>query len=369
MAMKKNNKYIYLATALLIAVFVYGSLGTKKSDNVDIGVISILSGQFASIGENYVKGVRLAEEVYESNHLGTIVNLHVEDDGFDPKKGISAFKKLTTLNNIDGLVNISSPTIDSVNKDINSLEIPTTQFGIQSDGVADDYIFQISPDPKVPITRFGKYLLENTSFKKVAVVYENGQPFDQFYKAMKESYGTGNTVPMLIQNKSDIQTYATKIALQDFDAVIILAMPESGALLVKKVSELTKNEITYAIDAQFQTGHEIYKQILGNFGVLEGSYSLWLASDDKVNFKERYFEKYKEQPGSFADSGYDAFMVLMNAYNKDKKVWQKNIALTKVSGASGNISFDAKGIRNQDFEVKKIINGEVQVIDHIKMTE
>lgn len=331
----------------------------ESKNTITIGAISILSGQFATIGEGFANGIKLAKEKYELEHPGVKINLILEDDAFDAKKGISAFKKLTAVDNIDALINISSPTIDAVHSDITKMNIPTIQFGIQSDGVAKDSIFQISPSPEMPITAFAEYIDKNTNLKKVAVVYENGQPFERFHSAFLNGYRNENEglVSMKVSNKENIRSIASEIARGSFDGVVILGLPETGALLVKNISILTKRDMTYMIDVQLQTGLETYKKILGNLNMLDGGYSVWLSSGDTSVFSREYQTRFGTPPPAFADSGYDSFNVLIKSYDENKNTWISNMEKSNLTGVSGGISFDQEGIRSQGLDIMKIENG------------
>ncbi len=377
--MENRNNGLYkilvvLGAVAMVALLIYISKDSQHGQNngkrkVKVGVISILTGQFAALGENYVKGIELAKDDFEKAHTDVQVDLQVEDDGFDAKKGISAFRKLTDADRVDALLNVSSPTIDVIHGDVVAKNLPVVQFGIQSDGLAKDPIFQISPMAADAILQFGSYLKKNTNFKKVAIVYENGKPFDQFYDAFLKSYGSEDTQSMRIMNKSDIDSYATEIVHGGFDGVAILGMPESGALLIKKIHTLTSKTPTYMIDAQFQTGTEDYKRILGDLNIMNGTYSVWLASSQDSKFKDEFAKKYGQAPGSFADSGYDAFMALMNAYNPDHTTWIQNIQSIQFDGATGKVSFDENGVRVQNFDIMKVENGAISKIDSIVLVK
>ncbi len=375
----KHVKYWLAGLVVLVLVFVMYSgdkaVHQKSENRVSIGAISILSGQFASIGQNYANGIVLAKEEFEAKNPNIKVDLHLEDDAFDAKKGVSAFKKLTEVDKVDALINISSPTIDAIHGEVQKTNLPVIQFGIQSSGVGPDSIFQISPSPEVPIQKFAEYIRENASYKKMAIVYAQGEPFESFYDAF--SIGLGyqgeSAVALKLKSKEDIQSYATRIVKEKFDAVVILTMPEDGALLVKKVNALGAKDITYIIDVQLQTGLDTYKKILGDLSLLNNGYSVWLASASNTeNFKSSYKKRFNVEPGAFADSGYDSFNVLIDAYIKSGGAhtdWIRGIQSTKLNGVSGSIQFDANGIRNQDLEIKRVLQGEVITEKEISLTQ
>ena len=104
--MSKNNKILSL---LLIVLLIIGGIywhgnnrnvqnkditnsNTKKE--IKIGIISILSGQYAFVGENMVAGARLYEKEWNDTHKDQKLTLIVEDDSFDAKKGYCCIQKV-----------------------------------------------------------------------------------------------------------------------------------------------------------------------------------------------------------------------------------------------------------------------------------
>lgn len=367
----KNKGLIVVIVVVLALIGFFYKTNNKSADakTVDVGVISILSGQFAALGENYVNGVKLAAEEFNNTTKGPKVNLIVEDDGYDPKKGVSAYKKLTAVDKIDALVNVSTVTVDAVHADINAQQLPTVQFGIQTSEVKDDYIFQITPSPESIIKGFATYIKRNVPLQKVAVVYENAAVFEGFRKVFLETYGEGTVTSFRVSSKDDIQIYASTIVAQKFDGVVILTMPETGALMIKRISSLTKTPPQYLIDGQLSTGEESYKSILGSLAPLNGTYSIWLAESDNSKFKKNYLAKYGAEAGTFADTGYDAFNTLIAGYDTDASDWARKIKKTDTVGATGRISFNEEGTRYQDLEIKRVKEGKMITEAKINMSK
>jgi branched-chain amino acid transport system substrate-binding protein len=358
------KKYLWWGVFAIAVILLVVSIKENSEDNVviKIGVVAPLSGDYAAAGENHVKGMQLASEIYSKEHPDSKVELIVEDDGFDASKGLSAFKKLTGIDHVSALLMTSSPVIDALHEIIGKEEIPVTNFGVQTDGVAADNIFQMSPAPEAPIAAFAEYINVKYSFKKIAVVYDATAYGVVFHDAFKKGY-EGESDSFKIENKNQLKSYATKIAVEDYDAVVFLTSPENGALLFKDIQILAKKQPQYFFDAQLQTGFEDYKRILGNTKVLDGAVSVWIKGGQQDEFKKMYKEKYGEEPGFLADFGFDSFNTVMNAYDKDPKRWQENIQKTNTQGVSGDIVFDEQGVRVQDIVINEVKGGEIVVIE------
>lgn len=367
--MKKNkSKILSVIAALIVFIAIFSiknnSLESTEDKVIKLGLISPLSGEYAAVGQNYQRGIELAFDEYKKNNPNQKIELTVEDDGFDVKKGISVYKKLTDINHVNALMMLSTPVIDAIYGDITKTDLIVMQLGIQTKGIAPDNIFQTSPLPDYPISEFTKYLNNKNDFKKIAVVYDNTAGGISFYEAFQKEYKK-DYIPLIVNNKSDLRSYATKISKdEDIDSVLFLTSPDNGALLVKDIITFDKTIPTFAFDPQLYTGYENYRKILGDMNKINGSLSLWLKEGDSAKFKELYKAKYGEEPSFLADFGYDTFNVLMKNYNKDHITWMKNIQdYNDKNGVSGSISFDKDGVRVQDIVINKIVNGEITPIE------
>jgi ABC-type branched-subunit amino acid transport system substrate-binding protein len=69
----------------------------------------------------------------------------VEDDGYDSKKALSAYQKLTGVDNIDALISASSPSISAIYDLVTKTDMPVIQGGEQPVEPTDDNVFQIMP--------------------------------------------------------------------------------------------------------------------------------------------------------------------------------------------------------------------------------
>lgn len=359
--MTKTHKSILAIVVVLIAVFAisHGSK-TKEEAVLKLGLMSPTSGEYAVAGQNYQKGVELAFDEYKKAHPDQKIELTIEDDGFDVKKGISAYKKLTSIDHVEALITLSTPVIDAIYTDINATDLVVMQLGIQTKGVSKDNIFQTSPSPESSISLYTEYLNNKNDFKKIAVVYDNTAGGISFYNTFKRGY-TKEHVSMIVNAKSDLRGYATQIAKDDsIDAVLFLTSPDNGGLLTKDLLTLDKTVPQLVFDAQLYTGYANYEKILGDMNKINGSISMWLKDGDATRFKELYKAKYNEEPGFVADFGYDTFNILMKSYDPDHKVWMKKVqAYNDKKGASGSVSFDEQGVRVQDIVINTIKEGKL----------
>ena len=107
--MTRKNKLLItfsLIVVLIIILLILLFNFTEQSNNENqekIGVIFPLSGQFAEIGKDVLDGVNLYKD---ENPDVTII---VEDDGFESKRSISAYRKLRDIDEVSIIVGPLGP--------------------------------------------------------------------------------------------------------------------------------------------------------------------------------------------------------------------------------------------------------------------
>ncbi len=329
----------------------------SQAKPIKIGLISILSGDYVFFGDNYRKGAELAKEIYNKKNPNRSVEIIVEDDGFDAKKGISAFKKLTEVDKIDALINASSPTVNAIYDSVLKMNMPVIQAGEQGQDPVNDSIFQIMPGNIAMEEALGKYVRKQ-DFEKVAFIYSSVGTWVRFADHFKIGYGKELDEYRLEANERDFSTMVLKINKNDYDIIVFIIPPEQGALLLKEMRGLMKNKPQFISDFSFDINE--YKRILGDMEYLEDTIVMTLKKTTSEEFAKVYKEKYDEEPGIAADFGYDAFDLLVSTYDANKDKWLKNIKEADCEGVSGLIKFDKVGVRAPQWEIKRIKKGELQ---------
>jgi len=322
--MNKLTKNILILVVLVLVIWggvrFFGDKEPQINEPIKIGVISILSGQYTMPGENFVRGIELAKEQYLTENPEMEIKLIIEDDKFDAVEGLNAYKKMTEFDQVDALINVSSPTINAIYDLVTATDLPLIQGGEQSKDATEDNIFQIMPGGHSALVMMGQYL-KSLNLENPILLYANEATYKRFADITLENYGE-------MKNQSidlsliDYRTEIAKILADEPSDVIFMMTPEKGALLVKQMIEVADKVPNLIFDASFETGREEYKKIFGDFSKLEGSLVIYpekLITDEI--FINNYENKYGEKPGIAADWGYDAFMTLITTRDKDNKKW------------------------------------------------
>ncbi len=341
--------------AVIIGLSMWSKDGTTNS--ITIGSIGILSGEYATVGENIKNGITLAKEEWNASHSELQFEVISEDDGFDAKKGVSAYQKLLTIDKVAAVMNVSSPTIDAIYNEVTKHNFPVIQFGNQSVDPTNDNVIQVTAGNRPLELALGAFIKEKYP-TNVAVYYGGDSVFTKFFMDFKDGYGEGLTEYPITQTGEDARETATKIIAQKHEVVVIIAAPTAGAKLVNELLKLSPNPIQFAFDANMQSGITDYERIIGDVTKLDGAYVMAILTDKDQNFAQNYKNRFGSEPGFWADYGYDGFMTLAKNYNSDAQKWTDAIKQSNVKGASGKISFDEMGVLNPVFELQRLQGGK-----------
>ncbi len=318
-----------------------------------------MSGELASLGTNYANGIRLALNEYKKEHPNASIELIIEDDGYDPKKGISAYKKLTSVDNVDAIISMTSPTIDAVSDQVNARGKPFIQV-FEESVHKNDNIFEVYPSQKVALVALGKQAKQD-GYKKVSLVAENISAYQRFIDDFKEGFEGEVSVTRINPDQTDMRTFALKVINEKPDAIAIFMGPSANAGFLRAMRQQTKNIPQLYFDTGVQLGLAELKAALGNdISLVKGSKVATIISSTRTDFQTAYKEKFGVESGLPSDYGYDAFMMLMQNHDASPKQWTENIKQTSFEGASGSIKLDEFGDRIPKYEVKTMANGNLK---------
>jgi len=354
-----KKTWIPVLIVLMVIIFAILKNSSNVPDHVKIGVISPLSGLIANgdnLGQGFANGAILAYEEYLKKNTGPTVELLIEDDGYDSKKGLSAYKKLISVNNIDSLINLSSPTIDVIKDDIHQKGIPTLQLGAESEITADT-IFQTYPD-QTSIKMLGD-IANSENTKEVTVVMEQVKAYEKFISDFQANFKGTTKIVRIPSTEKDYRSFALKVKANDSDAVVFFCSPVIGAQILNQMSILKYTPKLY-FDISLQFGLTDYIKTLGSkIGVLENAKALYSVSKVDEDFTTKYKARFNAEPGMLTGYGYDSFKIMTETYNKDKATWLANIQKYTGEGVTGAISFNSLGLRPPEFKIATFKDGKL----------
>jgi len=355
------KKYIWGGIVVVIIIIIGVYAVTRKpvqAGGYNLGVIAILSGDYAVVGENIRNGVILADEQYNQAHPDAKVNVTIEDDGFNAGTGVSAYQKLVNVDHIDALINVSTPTIDAIYTSVVANGMPVIQGGEQGRAPSDDNVFGLLPDSVSSEHDYGVYMREK-GVKEMAIVYSNLDAMVRFVAAFKSGFQGSTTDVVINQDQTDYRTQAAKLAGLNPSTIGFFMVPAQGAQFINELNKVDKNKPQIFFDANFQSGFSDYQRILGNTNVLNGAIVGTLDSGVSDAFKQAYKARFGSDPGFMADLGYDGFNLLASTHSADKATWVQNIKDSDYTGVSGTIKFTSTGNRQPKTKMMTVQGGQL----------
>lgn len=354
-------KKYFLGIVIIIIIaagFYFGTKEKTASNGFNLGLISILSGDYAAVGDNVKNGVVLANEMYNKANPEAPITLTIEDDGFTGGKGVSAYQKLVNTNKINALINVSTPTIDAIYDTVSKTDLPVVQIGEQGRDPLNDNVFGMFPSSVASSYDYGVYLREK-GVKEISLVYTNIAAMIRFVDSFKKGF-EGKTADYIINtDEKDLRTHALKVAATKPDNIGFFIFPQQGAQFVKEFMKVKKNNTQLFFDASFQSGYTDYQRILGDLTMLDGTLIGTVDSTFSENFKAEYKARFGTEAGFLSDMGYDGFNLLVATHSTDSKKWLENIKKVNLNGAGGKIEFDENGNRKPKTKIMVLSGGKI----------
>jgi ABC-type branched-subunit amino acid transport system substrate-binding protein len=160
-----------------------------------VGVISSLTGLVAggsNLGQNFANGVTLAFEQYKKTNESPVVSIDIQDDGYDSKKGVSAYHKLIDIDDVNAIINLSSPTIDAIASNVkDKIDLPVIQLGSQSNP-DNDNIFEMYPNQYAAVSTLAD-LINKAGHKKIVVASQQIEAYAKWVDGFSKAH-TGQTI-------------------------------------------------------------------------------------------------------------------------------------------------------------------------------
>ena len=347
-----------LALACIAAAAVLAGCG-KQSSDIKIGHVGPITGGIAHLGKDNENGARLAIEQANEAKIklgGKEVKfvLVAEDDQADPKVGTTVAQKLVDAKVAGVVGHLNSGTSIPASPLYNGAGIPVisgsaTNPKLTEQGFKTQFRVVGRDDQQGPA--IASYLANNNKPKTVAVI-DDATAYGEGIANEVEKTLKAASIAVLPREKgtdktTDWKAVLTKLKGRDPDAIFYGGMDATGGPLMKQGREL-------GIKAVFAFGDGACTEEMAKLaglaaeGLLCSQAGIPVAAADK-GFLEAYKKKFNADPILYAPFTYDAANLLIAAMKKadspDPAKYLPELARITYKGATGEISFDAKGDR------------------------
>lgn len=371
----KNILSILIVLILIVGGYfvLNGKQREKDMAPIKIGVASLMTEDFAMVGENIRDTAKLAvEEINQNGGVnGRMIELVIEDSKCDSKTGLSAVSKLINVDKIKYIVGgmCSNGTIAAAPlANQNKVIIMTPVTGGQNVDDAGEYIFRTANSDILAGVDITDAMIE-MGYTKVGAVTEITEytlDIKKSFKAEIEKLGGQVVTEEDFQpGTSDFRTTVAKMKSSGVQAVLIASQTGiSGAHFLSQAKQQGFNVPMFS-DFTFVSNADA-KKIVGNF---DGIYFADPDYDAEDHSLKAFFAKFEQKYGHapiipfHTAATYDAIYMIVDAIEKSgddsQKVhdWLlKNVKNYK--GFMGTYSLDEKGNSDLGFVIKIIKNGE-----------
>ncbi len=356
-------------TALLALTSVYlsnptGFTAMQRSQEkkvIKIGLLAPLTGSVASVGEDVRNAVLLAmEDLPEFDNVE--IQLVVEDSQSKPAEGVTAFKKLVEVDQVNAVVGITSSGVaQAIGPIAEEKGIPTILAVASSykPEKEDSYVFKFWPSNKERANFEARFIVEKLGAKDIALIYVNNAMGSglkkQFEKKVEQLGAKIQVLEAFNPNETDFRTSLIKIKNADPEAVFIIAYSPEAVNILKQGKEM-------GIDSQFlATSTVISKSFLDSAGEVAEGLIVDLPitrSEATAEFEERFADRFNDSilhPGSYF--AYDSVTILAGLLDKtqERKEIKNKLYELKTNGISGAIEFDDFGKNKEKKEFGALI--------------
>jgi branched-chain amino acid transport system substrate-binding protein len=340
---------------ILLVVIIVAAAGAafyililpEPQENITIGAILPFTGTEADIGLEEQRAIEMALE-----EVGDGIRVVYEDGGGDKTKGVTAFQKLVTTDDLTVVVTCQSWTSNAiyplaVDEGVVHACIGSAVFART---LEEDKAVCFTVGASDEAERLAEYLQQ---FNRIAIMYMNndyGRGWrDQLKSIFDERVVAAEGYEL---DETDFGAQLAEIKTAEPDALVLLSTWEAG-MIANQARGL-------GIDAQLASTRPIERPAVLQESAVEDLVYTYPAYNTEHPFVTRYVAKYGEQPTVFAAEAYDTIMTLARAIEEcgaDPTCIHSWYVNREYNGALGHVRFDEQCDAHYPFILKQVHNG------------
>jgi ABC-type branched-subunit amino acid transport system substrate-binding protein len=214
-----------LSASLLLHSFLFSV--AEADSRLKVGVIAGFTGDWSAYGVAYRQGIELAA-------VDKDVNFIYEDDGFDSKKTVAAFRKLADIDKVDAVIVGDTTTALSVAPLAENAKVFVLVWGGDLPELKNKYVLRIAPDFAVEMDFISKVI--NKDLKTLTLVSAHGYA-GQWGTELKK-LSKNFDLEQFATDPSDYKPILLKSKLKHYDQIAICLNPGQNGLLISQARQL-----------------------------------------------------------------------------------------------------------------------------------
>ncbi len=363
---------IVVLIIICIAILLIVTQTNKEPEEIKLGAILSLTGDYAKWGETSRKGINLAlEEINISDGInGRKVKMVFEDDQGSVRAATDAMTKLVTIDKVPFVIGtlLSTSTlaiapIAEENKVI-LLSPASTAPKITNAG---DYIFRNCASDELEGKEMANFAYNTLNISRAAIIYINndyGVGLKSVFENEFQNLG-GNvvTTESFEQGATDFRTQLIKIKAKEPESIYMPGYPPEMARILIQAKELGI-ETQFLSIVIFEDPRII--EIAGNAanGTIFSSRVYNPESDETEvrEFVDDYKARFGSEPDIYAGLSYDAMKIAVLAIKQggleSDKIKTALYEIKNFPGVSGMTTFDENGDVIKPIKMKVLKDGK-----------
>lgn len=367
--MLKRIFFWILIAGVLCSVLIMGCETNEKE--IKIGVLAVLTGDFAYYGEWTKNGAIMAAE--EINIQGAIngkkLKLIFEDHKNDPNLGVNAFMKLINIEKVPAVITITSGVVLAVAKIAEQNHIVQINTAALNPEIrsAGDYTFSIIPNADDEAIVLSNFLIKNLGIQKLAILHSSESygvgAKNAFIKEFSSLGGKILGIESYNASDTDFRSQITKIKYLNPQGVYLAGSSKESGFILRQSKEIGFKSQWFSYAAfQGEDVLKIAKKEAEGVIYTYPSYDPSSSIEQIKDFTKKYREKFSITPEVYSATAYDAIRILSfvitKVGNKSEKIKEELYNLKNFPGVTGNISFDKDGCVTGSIILKAVENDQ-----------
>jgi len=349
-----------------------------SSESLEIGAILPLTGDNANYGEAAQRGIDLAvKQINEAGGIeGREIQISYKDTKAATRTGVNVTQQLVNVNGVPAIIGgiVSGVTLAAAKvTERNEVVLisPTASSPDLSD--AGEYIFRNFPSDNLEGRVMAKFM-HNREVSNVAIIQlrnDYGEGVASVFKEAFQNHGGEVVVhERYSEDATQFRPIVEKVQAANPDAIYVIGYYSGAARLIKEARESGLDQQVFSTttveDPQFvEIGGEAVEGVIYP---LASGYDENSQQPAVQRFEKGFQNMHGEAPGFVAAQAYDCVYLIKRAIENGGRFTgpaiQKGMAqIEGFEGATGEITFDAKGDVQKSLTMKVARDGKFEVLE------
>ncbi len=352
---------------LLLLIFVFSLIEFSSAETIKIGIPTVLSGDFAIVGE----GAERTVQIYQEHELRHDLKFIFEDAKLSSTDGFKAYQKLINFDHVNLILGMCTSNATMASKSlINSSHTPTVSISTGGYNIdqAGDYVYRIGNSDVLNGINQSEYFIKS-KILKIAILAEETEYTQDIAIAFRKHYlANGGEIVFdqdFMPGTTDFKSLITALKVKKPSAIFMPTQTGTALGLFLKQLNTQTNIKDYQIHTTFVAAPNAdARKIAGD--LINGVY--YLAPEYQkdnprlLKIFQLYQDKFKSKPGlEFHAAGLidilDLLQIFLDSHPKFETEAFNKFLISEVKdyqGLLGKINFDADGNTDLGFKIEQI---------------